>query len=114
MENIIFIVNTLIGFALSVIIDIRSRDKNSSASPYNFNKSFYLKDNALRLILSILIMLAIFFNTDDVALIFKAEEFTVYNIFYLVVGFAPDYIIAYCKRKFGFLQPAQTEDYKRK
>lgn len=114
MENYIFILNTILGFALAILLDINNRNKESEASPTKFNLRFFIKDNIARFLLSITIMLLVFFNVSETAELFGKEWTKLNNLVYAVIGFAPDYVIALAKRKIGFLQPKEVEGYERK
>lgn len=117
MENI-FIYNTLLGFFIALFWDILNRNKQSESSPKKFNLRFFLNDNVLRLFvtfgLSIMIMIAVYFNVKDVSMLFGKEWTELNNIAYIVIGAAPDLVISFAKRKAGFLQPEVTEGHIRK
>lgn len=117
MENYIFVINTILGFFIALIWDILNRNKTSPNSPYNFSPNFFLKDNKTRLILtfilSLLTMLAVYFNVDDAAQLIGKEWTSLNGLIYLVIGAAPDLIISFAKRKVGFLQPKISNGYNR-
>lgn len=114
MENYIFIFNTILGFALAIFIDLNKRNKESEASPRKFDLRFFIKDNSARFFLSITIMLLVFLNVSETAQLFGKEWTKLNNLVYALIGFAPDYVIAWAKRKAGFLQPREVEGYERK
>jgi uncharacterized membrane protein YuzA (DUF378 family) len=114
MENYIFVLCTLLGFAASILIDINQRNKASKASPVRMDWWFFIKDNIPRLLLSITIMFIVFLNVNAISQLFGKDWETLDNLIYVVIGFAPDLIISFAKRKAGFLQPKEVNGYERK
>lgn len=91
---------TLLGFLLSWVIDISQRDKKSRRTPERFKLMFFLKDNETRIFYSLCTSLLII-------LIFHYGQFEIHgyeNYFAVAVGFCPDLVIGWLKRKFGFLK----------
>jgi hypothetical protein len=113
-----FIINTLLGFFIALFYDVLNRSKASESSPGKFDILFFLNDNKSRLILSLALslalMLAIYFNVEDAALLLGKEWTELNNIIYIVVGATPDLVVSFAKRKAGFLQPENTKGFKRK
>lgn len=100
MENNLFL--TLLGFALSFFIDIANRNKRSRRTPSGFSIVFFIKDNYLRYIFSggvSLILVLIYHRTS-----FDFESQQYEDLFTIAVGFCPDLVISYLKRKIGFLK----------
>ena len=91
---------TALGFALSVVIDIAQRDKKSKRSPNKFSLIFFIKDNYMRIGYSAAIsaILILIYHKGS----FDLNEYEDY--FAVAVGFAPDLVIGWFKRKFGFLK----------
>lgn len=114
----IFIWNTIIGYFISLIVDVLQRDKASQSSPVKFNMWFFLKDNRDRLILSFLlstlITIAIVLNTNDAANLLGKDEIALNNLIYIAVGAVPDLIIGLVKNKTKWLRPDEVDGYTRK
>ena len=91
---------TLLGFLLSFVVDIAQRNKKSKRTPAKFSPVFFVKDNAWRFFFSACIsalLISIYhIGSFDMA---DYEDF-----FAVAVGFAPDTVIAWLKRRFGFLK----------
>lgn len=116
--NLIFLLNTILGYLIALFYDVKKRNKDSRNSPGSFDLAFFWHDNKLRLLssfgLSIFVMLALYFNVGDISGLFGKEWTELNNLVYLAVGAAPDLVIAFAKRKAGFLQPEATKGYQRK
>lgn len=91
---------TLLGFILSWLLDIAQRNKKSKRSPHEFSLKFFLSDNWDRMLLSFLISgtLIYMYHLMDMEL----GEYE--DLFAIAVGFAPDMVVGWLKRKFGFLK----------
>ncbi len=97
-----YFILTLLGFVLSVLIDIGSRNKKSKRTPVEFSWKFFYNDNVKRFLISgatSLCLVAIYHFTP-----FEWETLEQEALFALCVGFAPDLIISFLKRKFSFLK----------
>lgn len=117
MEEYKWIMVTVIAYLLALIYDLLKRDKESASSPKRFDIGFYVKDNALRLLMSLffscLLALLFWMLFPDFAKV--SEDLTTYgSLVYVVIGAAPDLVIAYAKRKSNFLRLAEVDGYKRK
>jgi hypothetical protein len=117
MKDYLFIIITVLAFLIALIIDLLKRDKESINSPRGFDPSFYWKDNKVRLVLSFslsfLMAIITWLLTEDIAKV-ASKQWTELNlIVYAIIGAAPDLVIGYAKRNLSFLQPKETEGYKR-
>lgn len=117
MEQYKWIIVTVIAYFLALLWDLKKRDKESESSPKRFDIVFYLKDNVWRLIISLFFstLLALLFWMVFPEFAKVDEELTAYGILvYIVIGAAPDLVVAYAKRKSNFLRVEEVEGYKRK
>lgn len=113
-----FLINTFLGFLIAQVSDILMRNKRSDASPEKFSLKFFFQDTWLKitisLLLSISMSLLVWLNIEDFASIFGKEWTTVNNIVYAVIGFAPEKVLQWMKKKYGFLQPEKVGEHIRK
>jgi hypothetical protein len=91
---------TALGFILSFLVDVSQRNKASKRTPKKFSLWFFLEDNWDRLLISaatsiILIQMYHIMELD----LAEYEDF-----FAVAVGFCPDLVVGWLKRKFGFLK----------
>lgn len=93
---------TALGFLLSVLIDVGSRNKRSKRTPEKFDFGFLAKDNILRFLISGLTSACIVGIYHYASFEFENKQHE--EAFAILVGFAPDFAIAGLKRKFGFLK----------
>lgn len=91
---------TLLGFLLSWVLDIAQRNKKSRRTPDKFSLWFFFEDNWDRILLSAVIsgILIYMYHLMDMEL----GEYE--DLFAIAVGFAPDMVVGWLKRKFGFLK----------
>jgi len=116
-----FLINTFLGFLIMQISEVLRRDRSSNSSPVKFDILFFLKDNLVKIVLSlalsVAISLVIWMNFGDATTLFKEHELYG-NLLYVAVGAVPEYILQKVKKKFGITQPEQVvtkdEVYKRK
>jgi hypothetical protein len=112
-----FILNTFLGFLIAQVYDVVRRDRNSGATPEKFNLVFFLKDTyqklVLSLVLSLLIATAVHFNAKEVLSLFNGYE-NLSDLIYLPIGAAPEMVLQWAKKKYGFGQPEKVEGYQRK
>ena len=112
-----YLINTFLGFLIAQIYDIMKRDKWSKDSPKNFDLWFFIKDNwqktTCSLALSVVISLAIHLNWGEVLDLF-GTDWKLNNLVYLAVGAAPELVLQWAKKKYGFLQPNEVSGYERK
>lgn len=99
MNNFIL---TALGFLLSVLIDIGSRNKRSKRTPHEFSFQFFAKDNLLRFVISGLTSVCLVGIYHFASFGFESQEYE--DLFAISVGFTPDLVIGWLKRKFGFLK----------
>lgn len=99
MNNFIL---TALGFLLSVLIDIGSRNKRSKRSPEKFSFEFFARDNIGRFAISGLTSVCLVGIYHFASFGFESQEYE--DLFAIAVGFAPDLVIGWLKRKFGFLK----------
>ena len=97
-----YILLTLLGYILSGLVDIAARNKKSKRTPDKFSFKFFLRDNYERYGISFCLsgVLIIIYHFTA----FDFEEQLHEDLFAIAVGFSPDLIIAFLKRKFGFLK----------
>lgn len=108
----VFLVNIILGFLAAQLIEISTRDKQSEKSPTRFNIKFFLKDNYLKIITSLLISLTFgFFIHYNQIEITKLGEFIDLElpqyVYYFLIGFAPEIVLQILKNKMGLLQPKE-------
>lgn len=90
-------VYAMIGVALSLLIHSTKRDPNKQNSPIKFSWNFFLKDNLIRIITGlILIMIFMRFTTELIG-----KEPTVYSAF--LIGFMSDKLIEILKSKIDLI-----------
>lgn len=108
----VFLVNIILGFLAAQLIEISTRNKQSEKSPTRFNIKFFLKDNYLKIITSLLISLTFgFFIHYNQIEITKLGEFIDLElpqyVYYFLIGFAPEIVLQILKNKMGLLQPKE-------
>lgn len=91
---------TLLGFILSWLLDIAQRNKKSRRTPNDFSLKFFFTDNWDRILLSALISATLISMYHIMELELNEYE----DLFAIAVGFAPDMVVGWLKRKFGFLK----------
>ena len=91
---------TLLGFILSWLLDIAQRNKKSRRTPHDFSLKFFFIDNWDRILLSALISATLISMYHIMELELGEYE----DLFAIAVGFAPDMVVGWLKRKFGFLK----------
>ena len=91
---------TLLGFILSWLLDIAQRNKKSRRTPHQFSLKFFFTDNWDRILLSALISATLISMYHIMELELGEYE----DLFAIAVGFAPDMVVGWLKRKFGFLK----------
>ena len=112
MEDYKWILITLLSFAISLVYDISRRNKDSSSSPIKFDMVFYIKDNWVRIIVSVLLssLIAILVRIIEPEIFDVDENMSRIGILiYVIIGSAPDLLIAYAKRNTDFLRPETVE-----
>jgi hypothetical protein len=97
-----YFILTLLGYILSGLVDVSQRNKKSKRTPDKFSWKFFIKDNYERYLISGAISLCLIVIYQKAS--FDFEEQTYEDLFALAVGFSPDLIISWLKRKFGFLK----------
>lgn len=91
---------TLLGFLLSWLLDIAQRNKASRRTPDKFSLWFFFEDNWDRILLSAMISATLISMYHIMELELGEYE----DLFAIAVGFAPDMVVGWLKRKFGFLK----------
>lgn len=117
MEDYKWITITVIAFFLALLWDIKKRDKDSQFSPKRFDPIFYIKDNWARLLMSLIFstLLAVLFWLVSPDVFDIDQELSKWGILvYILIGAAPDLVIAYAKRKTKFLRPNEVDGYIRR
>lgn len=114
----LFLLNTFLAFLVAQLFDVLTRDKTSQASPRKFDIVFFFKDTWQKLLVSLLlsfsISLIVFLNIDDANGLFGTQWQTANDLVYCLIGFAPERLLQFFKKKYSFLQPDQVDDFKRK
>ena len=112
-----YLLNTLLGFAIAQLSDIFRRQKSSDASPVKFDLVFFIKDNWQKAIVSIAlsfcISVAVHLNITDFSKLFGQEWTALNQIVYIVIGAVPEMVLQHFKRKIGLFQPDEIKGYKR-
>lgn len=99
-------INVIIGIVLGNIGHVAIKDPTSSASPTKFSMLFFLKDNWVKLVHSLVIACLL-----NVALQVNLKEleaalgFKWYNIYAIGIGLFPDATLSFFKNRFGWMQP---------
>lgn len=114
-----FLINTLLGFLIAQVYDVAiKRKKYSDASPQKFDFGFFWKDTRSKiivsLVLSFLISIFIKINDYDIATLINGNWQGFNNALYGLIGFAPELVLQWLKRRYGFLQPEVVDGYVRK
>ena len=113
-----YIINTFLGFLLAQLYDVFNREKESEASPKKFDLLFFLKDTWQKIVVSLLlssvISFTVHYNTDEILRYIGKDWDNISKLIYLVIGFAPEIILQWFKKKYGVLQPKNVDEYKRK
>jgi hypothetical protein len=91
---------TGLGFILSFLVDVSMRNKASKRTPQKFSLWFFFEDNWDRMLISaaISVVLIQMYHVMELDLA-EYEDF-----FAVAVGFCPDLVVGWLKRKFGFLK----------
>ena len=97
-----YFILTLLGYILSGLVDVSQRNKKSKRTPDKFSWKFFIKDNYERYLISGAISLCLIVIYQKAS--FEFESQTYEDLFALAIGFSPDLVISYLKRKFGFLK----------
>ena len=104
----LFLINTFLGFLIAQVYDVLNRNRNSESTPTGFNLIFFIKDTyqkiLLSLILSISISTLVWLNVGDFAKLIGQEWQGLNNIVYAVIGFAPELVLQWVRKKYGILQ----------
>lgn len=112
-----FLLNTLLGFVITQVSDILTRTKSSEDSPIRFDFIFFLKDTYLKIILSLVLSIslsvALYNNVTDAPDFITNELGRLSGWVYIIIGFAPERILQFVKKKYGVLQPKCVEGYDR-
>jgi hypothetical protein len=98
-----YVLLTFLGYVLSGLVDISQRNKKSKRTPEKFDLKFFIKDNYWRYLFSLALSACLISIYHVSALDFDEQVHE--DLFAVAVGFSPDLIISYLKRKFGFLKP---------
>ena len=93
-----YIAIMLIGVAISLLIDVKDRDKGSKRSPRNFSWWFLITDNVKRFI-SVLLILYVFIRFSD--MLFQGQPL---DWVLLVMGYNFDNFIAKGRKEFNILK----------
>ena len=113
-----FLINTCLGFLVGQIADILKRSKNSMSSPTKFKPMFFIKDTWQKILLSLILSFALSFvvhlNLEDFTSLVGTDWEKVNGLVYVIIGLVPELFLQYFKKKYGFLQPKNVEDFKRK
>lgn len=114
----IYLINTFLGFLIAQLYDVLKRSKTSDASPQKFDLVFFLKDTWQKILVSLLLSftLSIFLHLNIVNLSeLIGKDWTGANdLLYGVIGFAPEIALQWLKKKYGFLQPTEVDEFQRK
>src|SRR5690606_5889639 len=104
----LFLLNTFLGFFIAQIYDVLTRDKNSINTPDKFNLLFFLKDTWQKIVLSLFLSLSIsvlvWLNVGDFAKLIGQEWGALNNIVYAIIGFAPEIVLQFIRKRLGVLQ----------
>lgn len=103
------------------VADVLRRDRESKSSPQGFHVMFFIKDNwmkvVLSLILSVCISVVVRLNLADVHSAFSGDSLYG-DLIYVLIGAVPEWVLQRVKKKFGITQPGQVnvkgETFKRK
>lgn len=102
-----YLINTLLGFAIAQLIAVINRDKESFKNPVGFNLWFFIKDTWFKILLSLLLSftlsITVHLNFGDFARIFNSDIEVVNNLIYLVIGFAPEKLLQWVRKKYNIL-----------
>lgn len=104
----LFLINTFLGFLIAQLYDILTRNKDAEATPNKFDLIFFLKDTYQKIILSLFLSLFIsglvYLNVGDFAKLMGQDWEGINNIVYAVIGFAPEIVLQFIRKRFGVLQ----------
>ena len=103
-------INVIIGIILGNVAHVAVKDPTSAASPTKFNLLFFVKDNWIKILHSLVIAgllnLALQINIHEIE---GALGFKWYNIYAIGIGFCPDAFLSFMKNKFGWMQPSKVK-----
>ena len=103
----LFLINTFLGFLIAQIYDILFREKSES-NPEKFDLVFFLKDTYQKIVLSLFLSLSIsiliYLNDWDIISIFGEKIDFLKNMEYALIGFAPELVLQWVRKKYGVLQ----------
>lgn len=108
-------INVLLGFIISNLAYISTRNKKSPNSPEKFDIKFWWKDNRVKLAVSLVLALSV--NT---AIVINTEILPGFKTWHsILIGMAPDFFVNALREGLGWFKPKETEDskgniYKRK
>lgn len=104
----LFLINTFLGFLIAQVYDILNRNRNSESTPTEFKLVFFIKDTYQKIILSLILSVSIstlvWLNVGDFAKLVGQEWQGLNNIVYAVIGFAPELVLQWVRKKYGILQ----------
>jgi hypothetical protein len=114
-----FLLNTFLGFLVVQIADILNRNKQSASSPVRFNFMFFIKDNWLKIVLSLAlsfsISLSVYINAEEI--ISELWNGTGDFFIYWIIGAFPEFVLQLLKKRGNVLQPPEVtvkdDTYKR-
>lgn len=113
-----FLLNTFLGFLLAQLWDILSRNKATATSPQKFDIGFFLKDTWKKIVVSLMLSftmsLLLKMNFTEFAQLVGKDWTDMNNLAYIAIGFAPELLLQWLKRKVGFLQTSEVDGYTRK
>lgn len=111
-----FLLNTLIGFLISQILDVLARNRATPSSPFRFSFAFFWKDSWRKIVVSLSLSLtlstAVFLNWSDVSSLLGFKD-SHEQFIYMGLGTMPENILQVLKRRFGLLQPPSVSGFKR-
>jgi hypothetical protein len=97
------ILNILLGFALSNLILVQLRNKESSRTPYHFSLLFYLRDTWAKMLVSLLISFSIAY------LIILNNVAELNWVIWVTIGGSSDAAIEVFRKLTGITMPKEIE-----
>lgn len=106
-----YLINTFLGFFIAQLYDILKRNKASERTPKKFDIKFFFRDTWQKIVFSLMLSISISFaiktNIEELSAIFGFLSNS--KLIYFGVGFAPELILQFFKKKYNFLQPENTK-----
>ena len=100
-----------LGLLLSNLGDVLTRNRESHTTPVKFNFMFWIRDNFIKVIHSVIIAVLLNIACNiDVAQTSHILTFEWKPIYSIGIGLFPDAVLSLLKNKLGWMQPKKAKD----